>query len=316
MSGLRDGWKMRATGLSNSFEMEEAGFADSGCFYARHPLFPAARCAEVLVDAVAFFDQPNEGKQALAIEHSPHFRGYSEMRNERDWREQIHFGREEAAAGEGPSYEQLRGPNMWPSVAAWRARTMALLADLEVAGRDILAELAVRLGLPAVHFLAGDEVPYLLLKMILYQVPPSGTPRSGVAPHVDFSWITLLLQDDTGGLEVCTGAGDWLEVPPKPGWLVVNVGEILEFASRGHYRATPHRVVNRSRARVSLPFFLNPGLASTVERAPVEAAADREADRTHVHRLFPGTRREGFVFGEQEWRRKGLGIWCSTCVSG
>lgn len=71
----------------NSFEMEEAGFPDHGCFYVRNPLFPAARYAEVLADAVVFFDQPNEVKQALAIEHSPHFRGYSEMRNERDRRE-------------------------------------------------------------------------------------------------------------------------------------------------------------------------------------------------------------------------------------
>ena len=131
---------------------------------------------------------------------------------------------------------------------------------------------------------------------------------------MDFSWITLLLQDDTGGLEVRTGGGEWLDVPPKPGRLVVNVGEILEFASRGRYRATPHRVVNRSitRARVSLPFFLDPGLARTV----VRAAADRVEDCDHVHRVFPGTRQEGFVFGEQEWKRKGLGVWCGMCVSG
>ncbi len=307
---------MRETGLLNSFEIEEVGF--SGCFRVRHPLFPAARCAGAVADAAAFFDEPEEVKQTLAIDSSAHFRGYSEMRNERDWREQIHFGREEQPAGAGPTYNLLRGPNLWPLDPAWRWRTLTLMSDLEVAGRDILATLAVRLGLAPRHFLAEEEDPYLLLKMILYQAPPSGTPRSGVAPHVDFSWITLLLQDDTGGLEVRAAGGDWLEVPPEPGRLVVNVGEILEFASRGQYRATPHRVVNRSstKARVSLPFFLNPGLESRVERAPVEAAAECKTDGTHVHRVFPAARQDGFVFGEEEWRRKGLGIWCSTCTGG
>ena len=307
---------MRGTGFSNSFEMEEAGFADSGCFCVRHPLFPAARCSKVLEDARAFFNQPDELKKELSIEHSTHFRGYSEMLNERDWREQIHFGREEPAAGTSPPYENLRGPNLWPPDAAWRARTIALMSDLEVAGRDILAVLAVRLGLPELQFLSENEDPYLILKMILYQVPPSETPRSGVASHVDFSWITLLLQDDTGGPEVRTGSGEWLGVPPQPGRLVVNVGYILEFSSRGRYRATPHRVVNRSgtRSRVSLPFFLNPGLASRVEPAPLEAAADRNADSEHVHRVFQAVPQDGFVFGEQEWKRKGLGIWCSTCT--
>ena len=51
-----------------------------------------------------------------------------------------------------------------------------------------------------------------------------------VAPHMDFSSITLFLQDHTGGLEVRTGGGEWLEV---------NVGKIVEFASRGRYRAMP-----------------------------------------------------------------------------
>jgi isopenicillin N synthase-like dioxygenase len=234
------------------------------------------------------------------------------MRNERDWREQIHFGREEAVSG------GLRGPNLWPPDAAWRLRTLGLLSDLELAGREILAELAVRPNLPPLYFLAQDEDPYLLLKMILYQAPPSGTPRSGVAPHVDFSWITLLVQDDTGGLEVRAQDGDWIDVPPIAGVLVVNVGEILEFASRGHYRATPHRVVNRSadRSRVSLPFFLNPSLDTLVEPAQINAAPEREPDKRHVHRVFSKSRNEPFIFGEQEWRRKGLGIWCTSCVSG
>ena len=114
---------------------------------------------------------------------------------------------------------------------------------------------------------------------------------------MDSSWITLFLQDDSGGLEVCTGGGEWLDV---------NVGKILEFASRGSH-----------------PFFLNPGLASTVEWAPVKALADRGADFGHIHRVFPGIRQEGFVFGQQTVETDGPGHlvqyerqWLNTTTDG
>jgi isopenicillin N synthase-like dioxygenase len=193
---------------------------------------------------------------------------------------------------------RLRGPNLWPADPAWRDRMLRLMSDLERAGRDILSALAAGLS--------AREDPYLLLKLIHY--PPTEVPQSGVAAHVDFSWITLLLQDDTGGLEVCTPSGEWIEVPPTPGALSVNIGEILQFATRGYFQATPHRVRNRSasRSRFSLPFFLNPGLDTLVEPAAAE----------HVHRVFAADDRAPFVFGEEEWRRKGLGVWCAECVPG
>src|SRR5579872_529419 len=169
-----------------------AAASRTGLFYISHPLFPASRCKQALDDARVFFDLPSGAKSQLAIERSPHFRGYSEMMNDRDWREQIHFGREEPARPVAPAYNKLRGPNLWPADAAWRDRIIALMADLERVGREILKAIA--------GFGAGDD-PYLLLKLIHYRIPPGATPRSGVAPHVDFSWITLLLQDGAGGLE-------------------------------------------------------------------------------------------------------------------
>jgi isopenicillin N synthase-like dioxygenase len=137
--------------------------------------------------------------------------------------------------------------------------------------------------------------------MIQYHEAPGGVARPGVAAHVDFSWVTLLLQDGTGGLEVCTPEGEWMAAEPRPGTLLVNLGEILQFATGGYYQATPHRVTTGARARVSMPFFLNPSLDTVVR--PVETGA-------HVHRVL---RPEGLHFGEEEWRRKGMGIWCAEC---
>jgi isopenicillin N synthase-like dioxygenase len=251
-----------------------------GCFYLRHSL---------PVDAVglarAFFALPVEEKRALGIAGSPHFRGYSEVRNERDWREQIHFGREEAV-GNG-----LHGPNLWPGDLAWRRALLAVLGELETVGRAVLR----RFG----PFLPEEEDAYLLLKLIHYFGSP--VSRAGVAAHVDFSWITLLAQDETGGLEVCTPMGEWVAAPYVEGTLVVNLGEILQFATGGVYQATPHRVMTGPRSRVSLPFFLNPSLDRIV--TVVEPGE-------HVHRVL---RPAALRFGEEEWKRKGLGVWCAGC---
>jgi isopenicillin N synthase-like dioxygenase len=286
-----------------------------GCFYARHPLFPASRCAAVLADAATFFDLPEEAKQALAIERSPHFRGYSVMRNSRDWREQIHFGREETARGVQPPSAQLRGPNLWPADTEWRRRMLAVMDDLETVAADILAALAMSLDLPEAQFLPSNRRSYLLLKLIHYLPPPGSAPRSGVAPHVDFSWITLLLQDDTGGLEIRLPNGTWLPVAPATGALLVNTGEILEFATGGYYCATPHQVVSRSQPRISVPFFMNPALDAEIEALSLPASLRRirATDGEHVHRVFSKPRQDPFVFGEEEWRRKGLGVFCELC---
>jgi isopenicillin N synthase-like dioxygenase len=266
---------------------------ESGSFYLRHPLFPVERCESAVEAARMFFALRAEAKRAVGIEGSPHFRGYSEMRNERDWREQIHFGREEKAVVGGPDYNALRGPNRWPDDVFWQENVMALMADLERVGRDVLR----RFG----SFMGEEEQAYLLLKMIQYHVAPGGVARPGVAAHVDFSWITLLLQDQTGGLEICTPAGEWVAAEPRPGTLLVNLGEILQFATGGFYQATPQRVMTGARSRISLPYFLCPSLETTVG---VVDSAD------HVHRVL---RPAPLHFGEEEWKRKGLGVWCAAC---
>lgn len=50
--------------------------------------------------------------------------------------------------------------------------------------------------------------------------------RMGLGAHKDFSWVTLVLQDEVGGLEVLNSEGKWIDVPPREGTLVVNVGQV------------------------------------------------------------------------------------------
>lgn len=53
--------------------------------------------------------------------------------------------------------------------------------------------------------------------------------RMGLGAHKDFSWVTLVLQDEVGGLEVLNSEGKWIDVPPREGTLVVNVGQVSFF---------------------------------------------------------------------------------------
>jgi isopenicillin N synthase-like dioxygenase len=290
-----------------------AALRDPGAFYLARPAFSKGLCDRVLGAAREFFALPREAKDAIHVRRSPHFRGYSEMHNARDWREQIHLASELPVAV-GPAYRQLQGPNLWPEQLgdAWRGTMLEYLAAAGDVGRDILAALARGLELPESRFLAArDDSQYLLMKLINYHPQPGGARRVGVAPHCDWSWITLLLQSDVGGLQVRTPVGEWLDVPPVPDTLVVNAGELVEVVAGDRLLATPHRVVNHSasRPRVSVPVFINPPLSFVVESMGEDSESPGESE--HVHRVLdPAIARGPFVFGESEWRRKGLGRWC------
>ena len=89
----------------------------------------------------------------------------------------------------------------------------------------------------------------------------------GVQEHTDYGLLTLLRQDDVGGLEVRTPDG-WVEAPPVPDSFVCNLGDMLERMTGGTYRSTPHRVRRPPRGRVSFPFFLDPSWDARIVPVP------------------------------------------------
>ncbi len=93
--------------------------------------------------------------------------------------------------------------------------------------------------------------------------------------HTDYGLLTILAQDGTGGLEVhAPDRASWIEVPPDPDVLVVNLGDMLERMTKGLYRSTPHRVRNNSGVgRLSFLFFLDPSWDATVTPMPRDVPA-------------------------------------------
>ena len=114
--------------------------------------------------------------------------------------------------------------------------------------------------------------PHWVVKLISYPPVPNREDQ-GVGPHTDTNFLTLVLQDEVGGLQAYS-QGEWMDVPTEygSGVLVCNLGEQAQILSRGYLLATPHRVVanTTTRTRTSVPYFYNPVLSSTMEPLPEE----------------------------------------------
>ena len=174
----------------------------------------------------------------------------------------------------------LAGPNQWPDVPAVRGFRSTLeryhKAMVELADR-VVTQLMVSLGEVGVPAGAFDP-PTTWLRLLHYPPQRPDPDLYGSAPHIDYGAITILAQDDVGGLQVQSPAGDWIDVPPRAGAFVLNTGSMMRRWSNGRLLATPHRVINRSgRERYSVPFFYDPNVATVVKPLSSCVGPDRPA---------------------------------------
>ncbi|MCX5373061.1 isopenicillin N synthase family oxygenase [Streptomyces sp. NBC_00103] len=232
-----------------------------------------------------FFALPEAERLAIDNVNSPHFRGYTRTGDERtggrqDWRDQLDIGAERPARTPGadePAYWWLEGPNQWPAgLPALRTAALAWIARLSAVAEKLLHELLASIGAPVDFYdQAFGERAHPHLKLVRYPGSAGDGAGQGVGAHKDYGFLTLLLQDRVGGLQVQRADGLFHDVPPLPGAFVVNLGELLEVATDGYLVATNHRVVSPPSAveRFSVPFFYNPRLDARVEPLPFPHAS-------------------------------------------
>ncbi|MBS1960635.1 MAG: isopenicillin N synthase family oxygenase [Bdellovibrionales bacterium] len=249
-----------------------------------------------------FFARPESEKLAIAMKNGGRaWRGYfpvgGELTSGRpDLKEGLYFGTEL-----GPDDPRVRaglsmhGANLFPAVPGFRETVLAYQVALTALGHRVVGLVAESLGLPEAYFAERYTAdPIALFRIFHY---PAVTPENarthpwGVGEHTDYGLLTLLKQDDCGGLEVKTRE-EWVPVPPEAGTFVCNIGDMLDVLTRGRYRSAPHRVRNLSgRSRYSYPFFFDPGFSARIEPLPgIESGAPREArwDEANLE-LFRGT---------------------------
>lgn len=237
-----------------------------------------------------FFALPDEDKLAIENVKSPHFRGYTRIGGERtkgavDWREQIDIGPEQDAVEGGPAFNRLIGPNLWPHAQPeLRAVVAEWHAALSGIARKLLRAWALALGAEESYFDDHFGEPSTLLKIVRYPGTTDPEPQQGVGAHKDSGVLTLLwVEPGRGGLQV-ERDGEWVDAPPVDGAFVVNIGELLEYATDGYLRATNHRVVSprAPHDRLSIPFFFNPALDTKLPL--IELPADLAAHARGVTR--------------------------------
>lgn len=213
-----------------------------------------------------------------------------------DLKEGIYFGAE--LGPDHPMVESgmpLHGQNIFPSnIPGFRETILEYMRAMTALGHKLMAALALSLELEQSYF--ADRYtsdPLTLFRIFNY---PASDRRGnwGVGEHTDYGVLTILRQDETGGLQI-KSRSRWIDALPIPGSFICNIGDMLDRMTEGLYRSTPHRVQNLSgRDRLSFPFFFDPNFNAKIDpielprATAIEDDAESRWDKSSVHQ-FEGT---------------------------
>ncbi len=257
----------------------DAACRDWGFFYIRNHPIDAARICELKARAQSFFALPEAEKLAIDITKSRHHRGYGAIATEQldpskpsDLKETFDMGfhmpadHPEVLAG-----KPLRGPNRHPAIDGWESLFEQHYQDMHALSCTLLRAIATALGIDRDFFDQRFVEPISVFRMIHY--PPRQTAtapeQQGAGAHTDYGCITLLYQDQAGGLQVQNVHGEWIDAPPIEGTYVVNIGDMMARWSNDRYKSTPHRVISPLGVdRYSMPFFAEPNPDTVISCLP------------------------------------------------
>ncbi len=239
-------------------------------------------------------------------------RGYYDReltKNVRDHKEVLDLAQTahpELADDHPSNVHEVDGMNQWPELAGFRSTMIDYMAACNEVALWLLAAFCEGLGEHADHLRAefgSDHTSFLRLNhypvadLLDAQEAAAVTELGDMAlqHHTDAGALTVLLQDDVGGLQVAHDGG-WIDVEPTPGALVVNTGDMMQVWSNDRYRAATHRVLPRTGVeRSSLPYFFNPSYSTNYAPLPGSIA---EGDVAHYRPINWGDFRQARADGD------------------
>lgn len=264
-------------------------------YLINHPL-SNEKIAEMFDWSKKFFELPFEKKMlAPHPESGTHHRGYSPPGMEKVV--QHIYDKQEA------SKERVAVPDVKESFECGRGEENGDMANIWLpdgilpgfkeacldffwtcykAELDILRALAVGFNLPEEYFVSKHQAPDCQLRLLHYPSIPEETLKNEtstrIGAHSDFGSITLLMQDEVGGLEIedPNNTGSFIPAPYVQGSLIVNAGDFLARWSNDFIRSTVHRVrapTGKSANgvipdRYSIPFFCSADFGTVVDCIP------------------------------------------------
>lgn len=251
--------------LAVAAQMRQAS-KEWGFFYLADSGVSAAQLVETFTASEAFFSLPVEEKNKVAWQSAESNRGYVGLKRERldparpgDLKEAFNLAPEQSEPG-APR-------NLWPARQTNFQAVMTRFLETCISTADrVLEAFALALAQPSDFFVSAHDRHDHTLRLLHYPPLPHGfEPHDGesrAGAHTDYGSITLLFQDDVGGLEVRTRAGEWVRATPTPGTVVVNTGDLMHRWTNHVFCSTPHRVnvgpEHRHRDRYSTAFFCHP----------------------------------------------------------
>ncbi|KAK7290309.1 hypothetical protein RIF29_04628 [Crotalaria pallida] len=191
-----------------------------------------------------------------------------------------------------------RNPNNWPEFPSGYRETVASFSDeMNALAKKLLALISESLGLRSscIEDCVGEF--YQNITMSYYPPCPEPELTLGLQSHSDMGAITLLIQDDVGGLQVVNESdGGWVMVKPVSDAVLVILADQTEIITNGKYRSCEHRAItNPDKARFSVATFHDP--AKTKKISPASDLIDESSPAKY----------QGVVYGDYvlSWYTKG-----------
>ncbi|TVU25981.1 hypothetical protein EJB05_28505, partial [Eragrostis curvula] len=228
----------------------------------------------------AFFALPAGQKLALRRTQESPLVGYYDAEHTsgvRDWKEVFDMVPHERPL-EGAVKGELVVENMWPDddLPEFRHALAEYAKAIEDLAFKLLELIARSLNMrpDRLHGFFRDQTT--ILRLNHYPPCPSPELALGISGHTDSGCMSILWQDDVGGLDVRRRAdGQWVRIMPVHHSFVVNIGDITQVWSNDKYQSVEHRVsVNNRKGRLSIPFFFNPACYTTVQPLPEMVSED------------------------------------------
>ena len=233
-----------------------------------------------------FFSLPEATKRRYYIGNSSNHRGYVPFTEKGDYPDEVNRSYEAFDLGldlpkDDPDYlagNRVLGPNVWPELAGFKETVARYYGEVSALGRLVCSALELHLGLPRGAMTDHMSKPISQLRLLHYvrQKKMADHRSVNMGAHTDYECLTLL-HTRNKGLQVMTRDDRWIDVPVDPNVLVVNIGDMLEAWSNGLLRSTPHRVLNHSPERFSLPYFVATNHDTVIKPFAKLVSAKRQA---------------------------------------